>query len=140
MKIPFLHRLSHPTLEEIETQRYQRTQGIRRVMGVSSLILLGFVSFLGSMLVLQPMLELQKLRQQREHAEFQLRRARAEEAEAHSRYIWMTTDPEYYEQLARDRADMAKEGETIIRRPTPADIRRGQQEEQKKAQKKQKKN
>ena len=81
----------------------------------------------------------QKLRQQREHTEFQLRRARAEEAEAHSRYIWMTTDPEYYEQLARDRADMAKEGETVIRRPTPADIRRRQQEQQK-AQKKQKKN
>jgi hypothetical protein len=52
----------------------------------------------------------------------------------------MTTDPEYYEQLARDRADMAKEGETIIRRPTPADIRRRQQEAQKKSQKKQKKN
>lgn len=97
--------------------------GIRRVLGVSALIFLGLVAFLGTMLMLQPMLELQKLRQEKEQTEFQLRRARAEEAEAHSRYIWMT-DPEYFEQVARDRANLAKEGETIIRRPTPADLKR----------------
>ncbi len=136
MNIPFFRR-SYPTLEELESIRAKRTMGIRRVLGVFGLIFLGFVAFLASMLVLQPMLELQKLRQQKEHTEFQLRRARAEEAEAHSRYIWMTTDPEYYEQLARDRADMAKEGETIVRRPTPADIRR---REQQRKQKKQRKN
>ncbi len=123
MKIPFLHRLSHPTLEEIETQRYQRTQGIRRVMGVSSLILLGFVSFLGSMLVLQPMLELQELRHDKEQKEYQLELARKEEQEARNRALWMN-DPEYYETTARDRADMAKPGETIIRRPSPADLQR----------------
>lgn len=105
--------------------------GIRRVLGVSALIFLGFVAFLGSMLILPPMLELQKLKQEKEHTEFQLRRARAEEAEAHSRYLWMTTDPEYYEQLARDRADMAKDGETVIRRPSPADLRRQQQQRRK---------
>ncbi len=126
-----LLRRSYPTLEELEAIRNQRTMGIRRVMGVSGLILLGFVSFLGTMLVLQPMLELQQLRQQQAHAEYLLKRARAEEAEAHSRYLWMT-DPEYYEQLARDRADMAREGEVIIRRPSPADLRRMQQEKKNK--------
>ena len=123
-----LLRRSYPTLEELEAIRNQRTMGIRRVMGVSGLILLGFVSFLGTMLVLQPMLELQQLRQQQAHAEYLLKRARAE---AHSRYLWMT-DPEYYEQLARDRADMAREGEVIIRRPSPADLRRMQQEKKNK--------
>jgi cell division protein FtsB len=78
------------------------------------------------------MMELQHLRQLKEQTQYELEKARAEEAEAHNRYVWMTTDPEYYEQLARDRADMAKEGETIIRRPTPADIRRQQQAAQKK--------
>ncbi|MBR5895774.1 MAG: septum formation initiator family protein [Akkermansia sp.] len=130
MNIPFLRR-SYPTLEELERIRAQRSMGIRRVLGVSALIFLGFVAFLGSMLILPPMLELQKLKQEKEHTEFQLRRARAEEAEAHSRYLWMTTDPEYYEQLARDRADMAKDGETVIRRPSPADLRRQQQQRRK---------
>ena len=107
MKIPFLHRRSHPTLEELETQRFQRTRGIRRVMGVSGLILLGFVSFLGSMLVLQPMLELQELQHDKEQKEYQLELARKDEQEARNRALWMN-DPEYYETTARDRADMAK--------------------------------
>ena len=131
MNIPFLHRRSHPTLEELETQRFQRTRGIRRVMGVSGLILLGFVSFLGSMLVLQPMLELQDLKQKKEQTEYQLRKAQAEEEEAHDRVLWMN-DPESYENVARDRADMAKEGETIIRRPTPADLKRMKKQQNKK--------
>lgn len=139
MNIPFL-RQQHHTLDELDAIRAQRAHGIRRVLGVSGLIFLGFVAFIASMLVLQPLLELQKLRQEKEHTEFLLRRARAEEAEAHNRYVWMTTDPEYYEQLARDRADMAKEGEVIVRRPTPADIRRMQKRQQPNKPKKPRKN
>ena len=131
MKIPFLSK-THRTLEELEAIREKRTKGIHHFMGVSALIFMGLVAFLGSMLILRPMMELQQLRQLKEQTLYELEKARAEEAEAHNRYVWMTTDPEYYEQLARDRADMAKEGESIIRRPTPADIRRQQQEAQKK--------
>ncbi len=123
MKIPFLTRRSYPTLEELEALRSQRTRGIRRIMGVTGLILLGFVSFLGSMLVLQPMLELQELKHDKELKEYQLTVAQAEEQEARSRAGWMN-DPEFYETSARDKADMAKPGETIIRRPTPADLQR----------------
>ena len=125
MNIPFFssRRRSYPTLEEIEALRNQRTQGIRRVMGVTGLIFLGLVSFLGSMLVLSPMLELQELEHQKEQTEYLLEKARAEEQEAYNRYLWMN-DPEYYENVARDRADMAKPGETFIRRPTPADLER----------------
>lgn len=123
MKIPFLKHRSHPTLEELENLRSQRNQGIRRIMGVTGLILLGFVSFLGSMLVLQPMLELQELRHEKELKEYQLAKAQQEEQEARNRALWMN-DPEYYENTARDRAGMAKPGETIIRRPSPADLQR----------------
>lgn len=131
MNIPFLSRRSHPTLEELEALRSQRTRGIRRVMGVGGLILLGFVAFLGSMLVLQPMLELQDLKQKKEQTEYQLRKAQAEEEEARDRVLWMN-DPEYYENVARDRADMAKDGEIIIRRPTPADLKRMRKQKNKK--------
>ena len=126
-----MRRRPLPTLEELEALRFQRTRGIRRVMGVSGLILLGFVAFLGSMLVLQPMLELQDLKLKKEQTEYQLRKAQAEEEEARDRVLWMN-DPEYYENVARDRADMAKEGETIIRRPTPADLKRMRKQQNKK--------
>ena len=126
-----MRRRPLPTLEELEALRSQRTRGIRRVMGVSGLILLGFVAFLGSMLVLQPMLELQDLKLKKEQTEYQLRKAQAEEEEARDRVLWMN-DPEYYENVARDRADMAKEGETIIRRPTPADLKRMRKQQNKK--------
>ncbi len=120
MNIPLLRR-AYPTLEELELQRAQRTMGIRRVIGVSALIFLGFVSFLGSMLILKPMLELEDLKHQKEQAELQLIRAQAEEAREHNRYLWMS-DPEYYMEMARDRADMAQENETILRRPSPAEL------------------
>lgn len=109
-----------PTQEELEYTQQSRSLGIRRVLGVSGLIFLALVAFLASMLVVPPMLELQNLRRERERVELRLQRAQYEEAEAHSRYLWMM-DPEYFEQIARDRANQAKEGETVIRRPnTPA--------------------
>lgn len=113
-------RRKRPTLEELEEIRQNRSLGIRRVLGVSGLIFLSFVAFLASMLVLPPLLELQTLRQQKERVEQRLERARYEEEEAHSRFLWMM-DPEYFEQIARDRANQAKEGETVIRRPAVAD-------------------
>lgn len=109
-----------PTQEEIEFTQQTRSAGIRRVLGVSGLIFLALVAFLASMLVLPPLLELQTLRREKERVELRLQHAQHEEAEAHNRYIWMM-DPEYFEQIARDRANQAKEGETVIRRPnTPA--------------------
>lgn len=114
----FFSRKKHPTLEELEYIRQNRSLGIRRVLSVSGLIFLALVAFLASMLILTPMLDLQGLRREQERTEYRLKRARAEEEEAHSRFIWMM-DPEYYEQVARDRANQAKEGETVIRRPAP---------------------
>lgn len=120
--LPFLRR-RHRTLEEIEDLRATRTTGIRHILGVSGIIFLALVAFLAAMLVLPPMLDLQALQQEKERAELRLQRARAEEAEAHSRYLWMM-DPEYYEQLARDRANQAKAGEKVIRRPSPEEVKR----------------
>lgn len=112
-------RRRRPTQEELEYTRQSRSLGIRRVLFVSGLIFLALVAFLASTLVLPPLLELQNLRQERARVELRLQRAQYEEEEAHNRYLWMM-DPEYFEQIARDRANQAKEGETVIRR-RPAD-------------------
>lgn len=108
------------TQAELEFMQQNRSLGIRHVMVVSGLVFLALVAFLASMLVLPPMLELEKLRHEKERVELRLQRAQLEEAEAHNIYLWMM-DPEYFEQIARDRANQAKKGETVIRRPnTPA--------------------
>ncbi len=117
--LPFLKK-HRPTLEEIEEIRTSRTEGIRRVIAVFGIIFLVLVSFLVSMLVLTPLLELYALKQEKEHVEYLLRQKRKEEEEAHNRFRW-TADPEYFENLARDRANMAMENETIIRRPAEQD-------------------
>ena len=114
------------TLEEIEIIRVDRSKGVHHIMVVSGIIILAFVAFLGSMLVVPPMLTLEELRLEQERAEMLLRQARAEEAEAKSRFIWMM-DPEYFEQMARDRANQAKDGEKVIRQPSPEELRRAKQ-------------
>lgn len=115
MRIPFLLR-RHRTLEELESIRENRSQGIRRVLGVSGIIFLACVAFLVSMLVLPPLVELRALEQERDNAELQLNRAQAEEARQQSIYASMA-DPEFFEHQARDRGDLAKEGEIVVRRP-----------------------
>jgi hypothetical protein len=74
-----------------------------------------------------------RLEQEREQAQHQLRRAKAVEAEAYNRLLWMS-DPEYFEQMARDRANQAKAGEHIIRRPTAEERQKMEQEAQRKRQ------
>lgn len=112
---PFLRR-HRRTLEELEEVRSNRAAGIRAVITVLGIIFLVLVSFLVSMLALTPLLELQALKQQKKRVEEQLILKRKEEKEAHDRFLW-TADPEYFENLARDRANMALEGETVIRPP-----------------------
>lgn len=87
------------------------------MLGICGLIFLALEAFLGTMLVLPAWLELQSLRQQREAVILKLDKARDEEEEAHDRFIWMM-DPEYFEQVARDRANQAKDGEIVVRRPS----------------------
>ena len=116
-----------PTLEEIEEQRLLRDRGIRGMIRVAGIIFLVLVAFLASMTLLTPLLELHTLEQERERAQAQLVRARQQETEAYNRFLWMS-DPEYFEQVARDRANQAKEGEHIIRRPTAEDLRQMEQE------------
>lgn len=114
--LPNFLRRNRTTLEEQEIIRQSRSRGIRHVLSVSGLIFLALVAFLASMLVLPQRLELQTLHREKERVELRLKRAQEEETEAHNRYLWMM-DPEYFEQIARDRANQAKDGETVIRRP-----------------------
>ncbi len=116
-----------PTLEEIEAQRLSRTQGIRGMIKVAGIIVLVLVAFLSSMLLLTPLMELHALEQEREQAQHRLKRAKAVESEAYNRFLWMS-DPEYFEQMARDRANQAKAGEHIIRRPTAEERQKMEQE------------
>ena len=122
-----------PTLEEIEAQRINRTRGISGMLKVAGIIVLVLVAFLSSMLLLTPLMELHSLEQEREQAQHQLLRARAVEAEAYNCFLWMS-DPEYFEQMARDRANQAKAGEHIIRRPTAEERQKMEQEAQRKRQ------
>ncbi len=114
---PFISRSSRrrPTLEELELEREHRSDGIRGVLVVSTIILLVLVAFLVSTLVLPPLLDLHALNRQLEAANAQLIHAKAEQEEAKERYLWMTQDPEYFEQIARERAEQARPEETVIR-------------------------
>ncbi len=126
-----------PTLQELEQQRLNRSRGIRGMLRVAGIIVLVVVAFLSSMMLLTPVLELHTLEQEREHVQHDLKRARADEKEANNRYLWMS-DPEYFEQMARDRANQAKAGEHVIRRPTAEERRQMEQEALKKQPQRQK--
>ena len=126
MFLPFITRRI-PTLEEREFQRQSRSSGIRGMLKVAGIIFLVIVAFLASMLLLTPMLELHTLEQERDRAQHQLSRAKAVEQEAYNKFLWMS-DPEYFEQMARDRANQAKAGEHIVRRPTAEDLKQMEQE------------
>ena len=119
-----------PTLEEIERERERRSRGIRSMLKVAGIIFLALVAFISSMLLLNPMLQLHSLEREKVRAEQQLLKARQVESEAYHRFLWMD-DPEYFEQIARDRANQAKAGEHIVRRPTAEELKQMEQEKRK---------
>lgn len=119
-----------PTLEEIERERERRSRGIRSMLKVAGIIFLALVAFISSMLLLNPMLQLHSLEQEKVRAEQQLLKAKQVESEAYHRFLWMD-DPEYFEQIARDRANQAKAGEHIVRRPTAEELKQMEQEKRK---------
>lgn len=114
-------RKRNRSVEELDEMRTIRSNGIRGVLGVSGIIFLVLVAFLVSMVLLTPFLQLYSLKQEKEHVEVQLHHAQEEEEEALNRYLWARGDAEYYEQIARDRANQAKDGEHVIRRPATED-------------------
>ena len=136
MNLPFFSRRI-PTLAELEQQRDIRSRGIRGMIKVTGVIFLALVAVIASMLLLNPILELHTLKQERTRAQERLTRAKAMEAEAYNKFLWMS-DPEYFEQMARDRANQAKEGEVIIRRPTAEELKHMEEEARKKRQPRQK--
>lgn len=111
----FFHR-RYRNLDERDALRVQRSVGIRGVLGVVAVILLVLAAFIAAMVVLSPLFELNNLREEKVMVYKQLEQAKREEKQAEDRYRWMM-DPEYFEQVARDRANLAKDGETVIRRP-----------------------
>ena len=117
MNLPHFHS-GRRTLDEREEQRRSRQHGISGLIVVAGIIFLVLVAFLTSLLVLHPLLELYHLEQERDQAQDQFRRAKAAETQAYNEFHWMM-DPEYFEQVARDRANQAKPGETVIHRPAP---------------------
>ncbi len=104
------------TNEELEMLRLEDSRGISRVLAMLGLIFLVLESFLAVMLVLPAWLKRQELVFEREYMEQALQQAQQIEEEAHNRFLWMM-DPEYLEQIARDRANQAKPNEKVIRRP-----------------------
>lgn len=104
------------TLEEQDEIRNQRSKGIREMLGVVGIIFLVAIAVFVSATVLIPYMELYTLRQEQEHVEAQLHRAQEAEEEAHNIYNWMS-DFEFFEQIARDSAHKAKDGEKVIHIP-----------------------
>ena len=117
MNLPYSHS-ARRSLDEREAQRESRQHGISGLIVVAGVIFLVLVAFLTSLLVLNPLLELYHLEQDRDQAQDEFRRAKAAETQAYNEFHWMM-DPEYFEQVARDRANQAKAGETVIHRPAP---------------------
>ena len=132
MQIPFFKRRI-PTLEELQELQDIRTKGIRGMLKVTGVIFLVLVALIASMLLLTPILELHTLEQERDRAVQLLERAKNTETEAYNKLLWMS-DPEYFEQMARDRANQAKEGEHIVRRPTAEELQQMEEEAAKKRQ------
>jgi hypothetical protein len=132
MQIPFFKRRI-PTLEELQELQDIRTKGIHGMLKVTGVIFLVLVALIASMLLLTPILELHTLEQERDRAVQLLERARNTETEAYNKLLWMS-DPEYFEQMARDRANQAKEGEHIVRRPTAEELQQMEEEAAKKRQ------
>lgn len=83
---------------------------------VTGIIILVMVAIITSMLLLSPVLELHRLEQERERVNQKLKQAKNNETEAYNKLTWMS-DTEYFENMIRDVFNMAKEGETVIRRP-----------------------
>lgn len=104
------------TLEEQDEIRSKRSKGIRDMLGVVGIIFLVAITVFVSATVLIPYMELYTLRQEQEHAETQLHHAQQEEEEAHNIFSWMS-DFEFFEQIARDSAHKAKDGEKVIHIP-----------------------
>ena len=117
MPLPFPYS-ARRSLDEREQLMESRQHGISGLIVLAGVILLVLVLFLASLLVLNPLMELYKLEQDRDQAQDEFRRAKAAETQAYNEFHWMM-DPEYFEQVARDRANQAKAGETVIHRPAP---------------------
>lgn len=119
--LPSFFRQSRPRrIDELELVRQQRSEGIKHILPVFGLILLVSIAFLSSLIVLTPLFGLRQLEEERSGMQKQLVRARADMERAHNEFRWMQ-DPEYFEQIARDRANLAKEGETVLRPAEPVE-------------------
>ncbi|MFI3244348.1 MAG: septum formation initiator family protein [Akkermansia sp.] len=108
------------SLEQMQgIEREERNHGLERIYFL--LIVLLFISIcVGvSAFLLPPHTELASLREELEAKREQVARAKAKEEQARAHLKWLE-DPEYAEQIARDQANQAMEGETIIR-PKPAE-------------------
>lgn len=109
----FRRRRGYSLLER-EMLEAQRTRGVRQLVCVAAVIVLVVASFVSTMIVLSPLHELYELRRERQLMELKLRKAKRNEEMHRDHYRWMQ-DPDYLEQIARDRANMAKPGEKVIR-------------------------
>ena len=117
MKLPF-YSTGRRILDDLEERRASRQHGINGMIVLAGMVLLVMVLFLASLLVLNPLMDLYRLEQDRDQAQSEYNRAKAAETQAYNEFHWMM-DPEYFEQVARDRANQAKAGETVIHRPAP---------------------
>ncbi len=112
----FHRQRQRPTLEEVEMRRAARADGLKSLLPVMGIILLVILFFLLTLIIFRPLRDLRRLEQDKASMQGRLEDARADHEKARNEFRWMS-DPEYFENVARDRANLAKPGETILRQP-----------------------
>ncbi len=108
------------SLEKMQgIEREERNEGLQRIYFLLA-VLAFIIVFVGvAFFILPPHTELASLREELEAKREQVARAKSQEEQARAHLKWLE-DPEYAEQIARDQANQAMQGEIIIR-PKPVE-------------------
>ncbi len=118
MQSPKATPSSNYSLQEKEHRRKEREEGFNSLLLVAGITLIIFVSFMAIVLLVTPHLELVRLEKQLHQSQLHYVQVvnQYQEAQKHLRRM---EDPEYYENMARDRVHRARENERIIHPAKP---------------------
>lgn len=106
------------SLAEMQGIEPENTPQLRSISLLLAIVAIGILVISLTAIMLPSHAELASLRERLRHTEEQLAKAKKEEEQARNHLKWMQ-DPEYAEQIARDKANQALPFETIIRFQKP---------------------
>ncbi len=109
---------SRYSLQEREQRQKEREEGFNSLLRVGAVTLFIFISFMAIVLLVTPHLELVRLEKQLHQSQLQYEQVLSQYQEA-QKHLKRMDDPEYYENMARDRVHRARENERIIHPAKP---------------------